>query len=957
MKDRESPIRSPHLSEQDITRLEEFVLSTGYMSHEKARQVIHWFLNELGIDPYYFQYTGIDEIGRHLIAISASELVSRFGGEGVGIQLMNEREDRAVYIVEELSAKTEEVEQRIERRYPLYRIQSYITRGKSGKHFLRLYIVTRTSFAGAKTGDPALTFEEAADQTFLTQSAPETVERYRKAWESLRQRPIPYIAVSEKTESNETRVMIGLHSHHARQLLTNFSHLFYKYDVHSNRKYREVFQDGTRVYTFYFNRMEPATIEDFSRDLLGVIMLPEHTITRLFLEEIYSPHQTIYAIAAATFSHQFLTLMTKEYLTLKNALLDQPEARGILEALKLRLTKDAYSEERISGIVLEHHALVDRLYRHFVARLHPFRREEDPGALEKEIRYRIEKEVPSDGDRLILGWFLDFNRLILKTNFFLRDKRCLAFQLDPSFLSPADYPERPFGLYFFVGREFLGFHIRFRDIARGGIRIVKSRHHAQYESNLNTIFLENYGLASTQQMKNKDIPEGGAKGTLLLYENTQHEEREAFISYIDSLLDLLTPEREVLDTTGRREILFLGPDERTAELMNWAAVYARRRGYPYWKAFTTGKAPELGGVPHDMYGMTTAGIHEYLLGVLGKLGLKEESLTKIQTGGPDGDLGSNEILISRDRTIGVIDGSGVLYDPAGLDREELVKLARRRVMVEQFDRGRLSPGGFFVSVNDKEVTLPDGSFVPNGEEFRNKFHLHPLAKADLFVPCGGRPAAININNWTQLLDEQGRPRFRIIIEGANLFITEEARLRLEEKGVILFKDASTNKGGVTSSSLEVYASLALTDEQYDRHMVVRGGEVPAFRRAYIEEILRRIRENARAEFELLWREHEAGGAPFTLLTNRVSRKINDITDAVTASRLPDHPKLRERVIRDYTPPPLLALVGLGELLARVPDNYLRAIIGTTIATGFVYRRGLEAGEVDFYDYVAPLTSG
>ena len=356
-----------------------------------------------------------------------------------------------------------------------------------------------------------------------------------------------------------------------------------------------------------------------------------------------------------------------------------------------------------------------------------------------------------------------------------------------------------------------------------------------------------------------------------------------------------------------------------------------------------------------MYGMTTAGVHEYVLGVLEKLGLQEEGLTKLQTGGPDGDLGSNEILVSRDRTIGVVDGSGVLYDPAGLNRAELVRLARKRVMVEQFDRALLSPDGFFVSVNDRDAALPDGTRVPNGEDFRNRFHLLPQAKADLFVPCGGRPAAININNWKQVLDESGKPKFRVIIEGANLFITEEARLRLEEKGVILIKDASTNKGGVTSSSLEVLASLALTDEQYDEHMVVREGKLPPFRKAYIEETLRRVRENARDEFELLWREHAKKHTPFTLLTNQVSRKINDITDAVVASTLADNPNLRDRILRQYIPAVLLELVGLEELLRRVPANYLRAIVGTAVATGFIYHHGLEAGEVEFYNYLAPLT--
>lgn len=43
-----------------------------------------------------------------------------------------------------------------------------------------------------------------------------------------------------------------------------------------------------------------------------------------------------------------------------------------------------------------------------------------------------------------------------------------------------------------------------------------------------------------------------------------------------------------------------GPDENTADLMDWACEHAQKRGYPFWKAFTTGKNPRLGGVPHDV---------------------------------------------------------------------------------------------------------------------------------------------------------------------------------------------------------------------------------------------------------------------------------------------------------------------------------------------------------------------
>src|SRR5690606_18274505 len=49
----------------------------------------------------------------------------------------------------------------------------------------------------------------------------------------------------------------------------------------------------------------------------------------------------------------------------------------------------------------------------------------------------------------------------------------------------------------------------------------------------------------------------------------------------------------------------------------------------------------------DCIGMTTNSVHQYKLGIYEKLGLDETKVTKVQTGGPDGDLGSNEIMISK----------------------------------------------------------------------------------------------------------------------------------------------------------------------------------------------------------------------------------------------------------------------------------------------------------------------
>lgn len=66
----------------------------------------------------------------------------------------------------------------------------------------------------------------------------------------------------------------------------------------------------------------------------------------------------------------------------------------------------------------------------------------------------------------------------------------------------------------------------------------------------------------------------------------------------------------------------------------------------------------------------------------------------------------DEILLSSDKTIAIIDGSGVLADPAGLDREELRRLARARVPVAHFDRAKLGKDGYLLLVEEQDVRLP-----------------------------------------------------------------------------------------------------------------------------------------------------------------------------------------------------------------------------------------------------------
>jgi len=624
---------------------------------------------------------------------------------------------------------------------------------------------------------------------------------------------------------------------------------------------------------------------------------------------------------------------------------------GRLRLLQSRLKREAVSRDRIFHTLLNHPTLVDELFKDFdrVATTRLTRPDEAKNA---NLAKRIKKEALSELDHQILNGFLTFNAHLLKTNFYNTNKAALCFRLDPKFLTDGDWPQIPFGLFFVVGSEFQGFHLRFRDIARGGIRMIRSVDLQAYNHNLETQFAENFGLAYTQNLKNKDIPEFGSKGTVLLNPNAQGNAFLAFQKYVSGLLDLLVPKDDIVDNYGKEEILFLGPDEGTADYMEWAAKYAERRGYAYWRSFTTGKPQAMGGVPHDTFGMTTRGVHRYVLNCLAKLNLKEESVTKIQTGGPDGDLGSNEILLSKDRTKAVVDGSGVLYDPNGIDRTELVRLARARTTVSNFNVAKLGAGGFRVLTKDNNVKLPHGEVVESGLAFRNDFHLHPLSTAELFVPCGGRPESVNLTNVKRLFNAEGNPKFKIIVEGANLFFTQDARMVLEDKGVILYKDASANKGGVTSSSMEVLAALSLNNTEFAEHMAVKDpNHPPLFYKEYVEEIQKRIEKDADLEFECIWREHEASKTHRYILTDQVSTKINDLNDFVQNSSLWKNEQLRNIILAEAIPKRLQSLVPLEEIVRRVPPAYTQAIFGAYLASRYVYQHGLHANEFAFFEFM------
>lgn len=590
---------------------------------------------------------------------------------------------------------------------------------------------------------------------------------------------------------------------------------------------------------------------------------------------------------------------------------------------------------------------------------------------DENLKEHVSKVVSNEHEQMVWDAFTVFNSAVLKTNYYTPTKVALSFRLDPKFLPEFEYPQPLYGMFFVISSESHGFHLRFRDIARGGIRIVKSRNREAYTINVRSLFDENYGLANTQQRKNKDIPEGGSKGIILLDAQQQDKSRVAFEKYIDSIIDLLLPstspgiQDRIVDLYGQPEILFMGPDENTADLVDWATEHARKRGAPWWKSFFTGKSPKLGGIPHDTYGMTTLSVREFVTGIYRKLNLDPSKVKKMQTGGPDGDLGSNEILLSNEQYISIIDGSGVLFDPNGIDHEELTRLAKKRATISEFDVSKLSRDGYRVLVDETNIKLPNGEVISNGMNFRNTFHLRNTGLAASFVPCGGRPESIDLSSVNKLIKD-GISTIPYIVEGANLFITQDAKLRLENAGCILYKDASANKGGVTSSSLEVLASLSFDDEGFVENMCVdQDGRVPEFYREYVKEVQEIIKRNARLEFEAIWREHEEKGTHRSTLSDVLSEAINSLSEELQGTGLWNNEILRKTMLSLALPKLLLDKIGLDLIMERVgfvsiaknyhitvlqvPDNYLRSIFGSYIASRFVYQFGSSPSQFAFFD--------
>jgi glutamate dehydrogenase len=570
---------------------------------------------------------------------------------------------------------------------------------------------------------------------------------------------------------------------------------------------------------------------------------------------------------------------------------------------------------------------------------------------------------------------LIFIRYTLKTNFFIPEKQALAFRLDPAYLAElgSDFtadlpPERPFRVTFFFARHGCGYHIGFSDIARGGWRTILSRGWDDYVTGANTLFRENYVLAHTQHLKNKDIYEGGSKMVVILdaADLTDHDlvtRRLYKLQYgmINAFFDIFVTEEgrakdpRVVDYYGEDEPIELGPDENMHdEMVELIARQSVRRGYLLGIGVISSKKV---GINHKEYGVTSTGVVKFAEIAMEELGIdiRRDSFSVKFTGGPNGDVAGNAMRLMLERCPQaqirlIVDGTGALFDPAGADHDALRRIVLQGDL-DAFDPEALHIGGSLLFRNvrrtegmrelyRKMVRSEEGleeQWVTVDEFYREFNGLVFSVPADLFIPAGGRPESIDTGNWPKFFQADGTPSARVIVEGANSFITPAARIELQQKGVVILRDASANKCGVISSSYEIIANLLMSEKEFLTN-----------KERYVADVLTILETRAEEEARLIFRcrRDPVCSRLWTEISAGISQEIN-----AHYARLFDwfqrHPEvcdqpLFRKAIEAHLPRLLRENSRYRQRIKNLPPKYRYAILASEIASSMVYRGDREA---------------
>jgi|TARA_R100000049_G_C1956032_1_gene111069 glutamate dehydrogenase len=450
------------------------------------------------------------------------------------------------------------------------------------------------------------------------------------------------------------------------------------------------------------------------------------------------------------------------------------------------------------------------------------------------IKRGLSKVKAINDDRL-LRLYNSLIDAILRTNAFApASHEALAFKIDsakvPNLPKPVPYRE-----IFVYSRRVEGIHLRSGPVARGGLR---------WSDRRDDFRTEILGLMKAQRVKNAVIVPTGAKGGFypkqlpnpaIDREAWAAEGRGSYETFIRTLLsvtdnivdDKVVHPEHVVITDGEDPYFVVAADKGTATFSDIANAIAESRDFWLDDAFASGGSK---GYDHKAMGITARGAWVSVQRHFREMGIdvQNESIEVVGCGDMSGDVFGNGMLLSKAiKLVAAFDHRHIFLDPdpdpAASWKERQRLFALPRSSWEDYDSSLISKGGGVFPRDTKSIKLSKVMQAKLGID-QSAIEPEALISAILKAPVdliwfGGIGTYIKASqeNNVQVGDpandalrvDAADVKAKVIGEGANLGITQAARIEFSLHGGRCNTDFIDNSAGVDCSDNEVNIKIAL----------------------------------------------------------------------------------------------------------------------------------------------------
>ena len=472
-------------------------------------------------------------------------------------------------------------------------------------------------------------------------------------------------------------------------------------------------------------------------------------------------------------------------------------------------------------------------------------REQRLVAIQRRVKSSLQGVTNLDEDR-ILRRFFNLVRATVRTNFFQtgedgEPKPYLSFKLDGRKVRQLP-PPRPRHEIWVYSPRMEAVHLRAGDVARGGIRWSDRRQDFRTEI---------LGLVKAQIVKNAVIVPVGAKGGFIVKRSADGLTREEWLdegvecyrTMIRGMLDVtdnlvdgeLVPPPELVRHDGDDPYLVVAADKGTATFSDIANRVSEEYGFWLGDAFASGGSA---GYDHKAMGITARGAWESVKRHFRELGrdVQNEDFTVVGVGDMAGDVFGNGMLLSEHiRLVGAFNHLHIFVDP---DPDPAVSFAERKRLFEtprsswtDYDAAKLSAGGAVFERRAKSLTvspevqerfgLEKDSVTPDElirAMLRSSADLLWFGGIGTFVKSSAEShgdAGDRVNDSVRV--DGSELNARVVGEGANLALTQRARVEFAQGGGKINTDAIDNSAGVDTSDHEVNIKILFGE------VLARGG--------------------------------------------------------------------------------------------------------------------------------------